>query len=76
MSVEIQPFFDQQTNTFRYVVGDPQSARCAIIDSVLGYDLPSGRTDHKQADRIVHYVRQKKLQVEWILETRLRGLRR
>lgn len=65
----VQHFFDQQTNTFSYVVTDPVSQRCAIIDSVLDYDAPSATTKTAQADLIINYVRQNSLSVEWILET-------
>jgi glyoxylase-like metal-dependent hydrolase (beta-lactamase superfamily II) len=40
----VHPFFDEPTNTFSYVVRDPESASCAIIDSVLDFDYAAGRT--------------------------------
>jgi len=66
---QVQHFFDQQTNTFSYVVSDPVSSRCAIIDSVLDYDAPSATTRTTQADLIIDYVHENSLSVEWILET-------
>lgn len=66
---QVQHFFDQQTNTFSYVVTDPSSLRCTIIDSVLDYDAPSATTKTTQADLIIDYVHQNSLSVEWILET-------
>jgi glyoxylase-like metal-dependent hydrolase (beta-lactamase superfamily II) len=66
---QVQHFFDQQTNTFSYVVTDPVSQRCAIIDSVLDYDAPSATTKTTQADLIIDYVHKNSLSVEWILET-------
>jgi glyoxylase-like metal-dependent hydrolase (beta-lactamase superfamily II) len=65
----IEGFFDEETFTASYVVEDPASKRCAIIDSVLDFDQSSGRTSHTQADRIVAYIKRKKLIVDWILET-------
>lgn len=65
----VQHFFDQNTNTFSYVVSDPISAKCAIIDSVLNYDAASARTSTYQADLMVHYITEHQLTVEWILET-------
>lgn len=62
-------FFDEPTNTFSYVVQDPDSSACAIIDSVLDFDYAAGRTDVKSADEIVRYVQDNRLTVEWILET-------
>lgn len=62
-------FFDAATNTFSYVVKDPVSNACAIIDSVLDFDYAAGRTDVRSADDIVRYVQENDLVVEWILET-------
>jgi glyoxylase-like metal-dependent hydrolase (beta-lactamase superfamily II) len=69
MRPEVTPFFDEPTNTFSYVVVDPATKHCAVIDSVLDYDPASGRTDHHSADAIIAHVREKGLEVEWILET-------
>jgi glyoxylase-like metal-dependent hydrolase (beta-lactamase superfamily II) len=65
----VQSFFDEQSNTFSYVVSDPTTKQCAIIDSVLDYDAASATTSTVHADRIVAYVQQHGFQVEWILET-------
>jgi glyoxylase-like metal-dependent hydrolase (beta-lactamase superfamily II) len=62
-------FFDEPTNTFSYIVQDPDSSACAIIDSVLDFDYAAGRTDVRSADEIIEYVRNNQLTVEWILET-------
>ncbi|KGK43396.1 beta-lactamase [Nitrincola sp. A-D6] len=69
MTPKVKAFFDEPTNTFSYVVQDPTSKACAIIDSVLDFDYASGRTDVHSADAIIAYVKAEKLQVEWILET-------
>ena len=65
----VQHFFDQQTNTFSYVVVDPISRKCAVIDSVLDYDAASATTKTTNADLIVNYIQENSLSVEWILET-------
>ncbi|SFM45999.1 MBL fold metallo-hydrolase [Marinobacter pelagius] len=65
----VQHFFDEPTNTFSYVVRDPDSQSCAILDSVLDLDYAAGRTDVRSADEIIRYVRDNDLTVEWILET-------
>jgi glyoxylase-like metal-dependent hydrolase (beta-lactamase superfamily II) len=65
----VQHFFDEPTNTFSYVVQDPASKACAIIDSVLDFDYAAGRTSTGSADAIIAYVREHNLQVAWILET-------
>ena len=65
----ITHFFDESTNTFSYVVQDPDSRACAIIDSVLDFDYAAGRTDVRSADTIIAFIRQHGLDVVWILET-------
>lgn len=65
----VTAFFDEPTRTFSYVVRDPQSAACAIIDSVLDFDYAAGRTDVRSADAIIDFVRREGLSVEWVLET-------
>jgi glyoxylase-like metal-dependent hydrolase (beta-lactamase superfamily II) len=62
-------FFDEPTNTFSYVVQDPDSRACAIIDSVLDFDYAAGRTDVRSADNIIAFIRKHDLDVTWILET-------
>lgn len=69
MTPEVKAFFDDATNTISYVVRDPQGTAAAIIDSVLDFDYPSGRTDTRSADQIVEFVEAQGLRVEWILET-------
>jgi glyoxylase-like metal-dependent hydrolase (beta-lactamase superfamily II) len=66
---EVKEFFDEPTFTVSYVVRDPASAACAIIDSVLHFDPDSGRTSVKRADEIIAFVGANRLSVEWILET-------
>ncbi|TYC55416.1 MBL fold metallo-hydrolase [Marinobacter sp. BW6] len=65
----VQHFFDEPTNTFSYVVRDPDSQACAILDSVLDFDYAAGTTDVRSADEIIEYIRSNDLKVEWILET-------
>lgn len=65
----VQPFFDPATWTVTYVVHQEARSECAIIDSVLDYDPKSGRTSTASVDRVVAFVRERALRVEWILET-------
>ncbi len=67
--VPVHSFYDPATATVSHVVVEPNGHRCAIIDSVLDFDYASGRTSTKSADRIIHFVRERGLVVEWILET-------
>jgi len=69
MQVNVEAFFDPATFTYSYVVIDPSSQRCAIIDSVLDYDPASGRTSFASADRMIAFVKEHYLKVDWLLET-------
>ncbi len=69
MQPHVEVFFDPATFTYSYVVTDPTSKRCAIIDSVLDYDPAAGRTSYASADRLIAYVREQHLHVDWLLET-------
>jgi glyoxylase-like metal-dependent hydrolase (beta-lactamase superfamily II) len=65
----VNAFFDQDTNTVSYVVTDPQTRHCAIVDSVLDYAANAGRTRHDSAQRLVDFVKAEELTVDWLLET-------
>ena len=65
----VEAFFDKATNTVTYVVQDPDSNVCAIIDPVLDFDQPSGRTSTTSADRVIGFIDANDLNVAWILET-------
>ena len=69
MGPDITSFFDEATNTISYIVCDPNGSACAIIDSVLEFDFASGRTDTKSADKLINFVKENKLDVQWLLES-------
>jgi glyoxylase-like metal-dependent hydrolase (beta-lactamase superfamily II) len=66
---DVKAFFDPDTFTVSYVVSDPATRQCAIIDSVLDYNPNAGTTSTGSADQIIAYVREQGLTVEWLLET-------
>jgi glyoxylase-like metal-dependent hydrolase (beta-lactamase superfamily II) len=66
---EVTGFFDPATNTISYVVKDPRSDACAIIDSVMDIDYAAGRLSYEHADEIIAFVEKHNLRVEWLLET-------
>src|SRR5689334_894477 len=66
---KVAAFFDKETNTISYVVKDPESNACAIIDSVMDIDYAAGRISFRSADLIVDYVKNNNLKVEWLIET-------
>ena len=69
MQPQVETFFDEDTNTFSYVVVDPATRKAAIVDPVLGYDAASGRTDPQGAEALINAVRAAGAEVSWILET-------
>jgi glyoxylase-like metal-dependent hydrolase (beta-lactamase superfamily II) len=66
---EVEAFFDPATNTISYIVKDPASTACAIIDSVMDIDYAAGRITHDHADRLVRSIKTRGLALEWIIET-------
>lgn len=66
---EVKGFFDKATSTVSYVVKDPGSKACAIIDSVMDIDYAAGRISYDSADEIIRYVQGHGLTVEWLIET-------
>ena len=66
---EVKAFFDEATNTISYVVKDPESRACAVIDSVMDIDMAAGRITYAHADAMIAYVRDHGLTLEWIIET-------
>lgn len=66
---EIQAFFDAATNTISYIVKDPTSNACAIIDSVMDIDYAAGRITYDHADAMIEQIKAEGLSLEWIIET-------
>jgi glyoxylase-like metal-dependent hydrolase (beta-lactamase superfamily II) len=66
---EVEAFFDEDTNTISYIVKDPASDACAIVDSVMDIDYAAGRITYAHADRMIARVKARGLRLEWILET-------
>ena len=65
----VTAFFDETTNTISYVVKDPESSSCAVVDSVMDIDYAAGRLSYENADRIIAFIRENELQLEWLIET-------
>jgi glyoxylase-like metal-dependent hydrolase (beta-lactamase superfamily II) len=66
---EVKGFFDAETNSISYVVKDPGSDACAVIDAVMEFDYSAGRTSYNLADSIIEHVRANGLKLEWLIET-------
>lgn len=68
---KIKGFFHKDTSTMTYVVWCEATRKCAIIDSVLDYDLNAGRTSTHSADEIIAFIKEHDLSAQWILETHI-----
>ena len=66
---EVSPHFDEATNTITYIVKDPNSNHCAIIDSVMDIDYAAGRITYDAADALIAEIKDRGLTLDWIIET-------
>ena len=66
---DVSAHFDPATNTISYIVKDPASDHCAIIDSVMDIDYAAGRITYDHADRLIQEVQDRGLTLDWIIET-------
>ena len=64
---DVKAFFDPDTNTISYVVKDPSSSSCAVVDSVMDIDYAAGRLSYDNADEIISYIQSNDLKLEWII---------
>ncbi|MEM9498510.1 MAG: MBL fold metallo-hydrolase [Pseudomonadota bacterium] len=73
VNMEVKPdvrgFFDEATNTISYIVKDPATSACAVIDSVMDIDYAAGRITYGHADELINVIETEKLRLEWIIET-------
>lgn len=69
MTPDVEAFFDTASNTVSYVVMDPDSPACAVIDAVLDLDYAAGQITHDSADQIVAYIEKTGRELAWIIET-------
>ncbi|MBO1904346.1 MBL fold metallo-hydrolase [Microvirga sp. 3-52] len=66
---QVDAFFDKRTCSVQYIVSDPATGCCALIDPVLDYDEKSGSIATTSADTLLARVKERGLTVEWILDT-------
>lgn len=66
---KVQAFFDEATNTITYLVKDPASNSCALIDTVMDIDYAAGRITFDHADELIRQIETQGLKLEWIIET-------
>ncbi|MEM6406846.1 MAG: MBL fold metallo-hydrolase [Pseudomonadota bacterium] len=65
----VTSFFDAQSNTISYVVQDPASSHCAVIDAVMNFDYAAGRLSFDCADEMIDFIKTNGLTLQWIIET-------
>lgn len=65
----VTAFFDAQSNTISYVIKDPASTSCAVIDAVMQFDYAAARLSFDTADQIIAFITERGLRLEWIIET-------
>ena len=66
---DVTGFYDEATGSVQYVVADPMTRRCAVIDPVLDFDPTSGATRTTSADRLLRHIEANRLTLDWILDT-------
>lgn len=66
---DVKGFFDEATNTISYIVKDPASNACAVIDSVMDIDYAAGRISYNHADQIIADIKARGLELQWLIET-------
>jgi len=68
-SPEVNPYYDEDTNTVSYLVVDPEIKACAVVDSVLNFDYAAGAISYEQADEIIAEIKSRDLNLQWLVET-------
>ena len=66
---DVSAFFDEATNTISYIVKDPASDHCAVVDSVMDIDYAAGRITYDHADQLIAEIERRGLKLDWIIET-------
>lgn len=66
---EVTALYEARTGSIQYIVADPETGHCAIIDPVLDYDEKSGATATIEADRILTVIAERGYHVAWVLDT-------
>ena len=66
---EVYSYFDEKTNAACYILKDPNSNSCAVIDSILDFEVAAGRTHTSHADMLIREIKSNDWSLEWIIET-------
>ena len=66
---DVRSYFDVKTNAACYILKDPESNACAVVDSILDFDMASGTTHTAHADMLINEIKKNNWKLEWIIET-------
>ena len=66
---DVRSYFDITTNAACYILKDPESNACAVVDSILDFDMASGTTHTAHADMLINEIKKNNWKLEWIIET-------
>lgn len=66
---DVRSYFDVKTNAACYILKDPESNVCAVVDSILDFDMASGTTHTAHADMLINEIKKNNWKLEWIIET-------
>jgi glyoxylase-like metal-dependent hydrolase (beta-lactamase superfamily II) len=66
---DVTGYYHEPTGSIAYLVVDPATNHAAIIDPVLDYDEKAARTSTESTDAILADIDQRKLTIDWILDT-------
>ena len=66
---DVRSYFDVKTNAACYILKDPESNACAVVDSILDFDMASGTTHTAHADMLINEIKKNSWNLEWIIET-------
>src|SRR5215468_135112 len=69
LDADVTGLYDGASGSVQYIVADPITRRCAVIDPVLNYDQRSGSTQTTSADQLLKHIKAHGLILDWILDT-------
>jgi glyoxylase-like metal-dependent hydrolase (beta-lactamase superfamily II) len=61
----VKGFFEDRTSSIQYVVADPSTSACAILD----FDEKSGAIGTRSANQLLGHIASSGFKVAWILDT-------
>lgn len=68
-AMDIRPFYETESGTWTYLLGDPDTGRAAIVDPVWVFDPVSGRASREFIDKVLDAANAAAYQLDWVLET-------